>query len=750
MKSIFTLLSCMAVSFAAIAQADEGPNNKTDTTKSAYLNEIVISANKISEQRKMVSQQINLINQATIRSLNAQNTADLISNSGVVAMQKSQQGGGSPMLRGFEASRVLLVTDGVRMNNAIYRAGHLQNIITTDNAIFERAEILFGPSSTVYGSDALGGVIHFYTRNPELATTESARVGGNAFFRYGTVNEEKVSHVDLNIGGKKFATLTSFTFSDFGDLTMGQKTNPAYGEQFGVRPQYVERSEDNSTDVLVDSSDPYKQIFSGYRQYDLLQKFLFAPNERTKHLLNFQYSNSTDVPRYDRLTDPGGSGVGLRFAEWYYGPQKRLMGSYTFSLSRLGSIADEFSTTISYQDIEESRHDRRFNNDNRNDRIENIQVVGLTATFNKLIGKNHLRYGIDGQFNSLKSTAHSTNIVTKVESPLNTRYPDGDNTMSTLAAFATHTLQLSDDLILNDGLRLGGSWLHSTFVDQTFFPFPYDHITQNNFVGSGNIGLIYSPSSWRISILGSTGYRVPNIDDLAKVFESVAGTSTTTGTLVVPNPDLKPEKTLNGDLGITKFLGDKFRIEAVFFATQFYDAIATRPTTFNGQPVIDYGGFPANVVSSQNVGKAFLYGWSASLRGDITSALAVTASYNYTHGEVVNEDGPNAPLDHIAPAFGRIGVQYNTSKFKSEIFSNFSGWKYLSRYSSSGEDNLQYATPEGMPSWYTVNLRVGYDITKMLTVQAGLDNILDLQYRTFASGINSPGRNIFITVRVKI
>ena len=746
MKSIFTLFSFNVCSLFSIAQ---GVENNSDTTHTSFLDEIVVSANRIPEPRKGIAQQIKLMDSFVIRNLNAQNTADLISNSGVVAMQKSQQGGGSPILRGFEASRVLLVVDGVRMNNAIYRAGHLQNIITMDNNILERAEILFGPSSTVYGSDALGGVIHFYTRNPQLATNGSKIFGSNVFFRYGSVNEEKTGHVDINLAGKKFGSLTSFTFSDFGDLKMGEKTNPALGEQFGVRPQYAERANDNSSDVMVDNKDPFKQVSSGYKQYDLLQKFLFTQNERINHVLNFQYSNSTDVPRYDRLTDPGSAG-NLRFGDWYYGPQKRIMGAYTINITELGAFADAFSTTLSFQDVEESRHDRRFNNNNRNDRMEHIKVWGLTAAFSKTFGKNSLRYGIDGQFNSLKSTAHTTDITTGAESPQSTRYPDGNNTMNTFAGFATHTLLLSDKLTLNDGLRFGVSWLHSGFVDKTFFPFPYDNIDQNNLVGSGNLGLIYSPSSWRISLMGSTGYRVPNIDDMAKVFESVAGTATSPGTLVIPNPDLKPEKTINGDFGVTKFFGDKLRIEAIFFVTQFYDAIATQPTTINGQPSVIYGGFPANVVSSQNVEKALLYGYCVSLRGDLTTNLAVTASYNYTHGEVQNENASNTPLDHIAPAFGRFGVQYNANKFKSEVFSNFSGWKYLSGYSSSGEDNLQYATAEGMPSWYTINFRVAYDVTKMFTLQAGMDNLLDLQYRTFASGINSPGRNVFVTIRAKI
>ncbi|MBK8289724.1 MAG: TonB-dependent receptor [Flammeovirgaceae bacterium] len=121
------------------------------------------------------------------------------------------------------------------------------------------------------------------------------------------------------------------------------------------------------------------------------------------------------------------------------------------------------------------------------------------------------------------------------------------------AAYATHALPFNNKWTLNDGVRIGGSYLHSTFVDKSFFPFPYDDITQKNTYASGNLGIIYTPTSWKISIMASSGFRVPNIDDAAKVFESVQGSATTTGTLVVPNPDLNPEQTINGDLSITKF-----------------------------------------------------------------------------------------------------------------------------------------------------------------------------------------------------
>lgn len=747
MKYILTLLS--AVAFLTSAAQDIEPGKaKSDSIKSSYLNEVVVSANKIEETRRNVGQQINVINPLILRNFNAQTSADLLQNTGVVAMQRSQQGGGSPMLRGFEASRVLMMMDGVRMNNLIYRAGHLQNIITVDNNMLERAEVLFGPSSTVYGSDALGGVIHFYTRNPQLSTAGDFTAGGNAFLRYGTANQEKTGHFDLNLGGKRFASLTSFTYSDFGDLKMGATTNASLGEPFGLRPQYVERSADNTTDLLIQNSDPLKQVTSGYKQWDLLQKFMFKQSDRVSHLLNFQYSNSTNVPRYDRLTDPNGSG-GLSSAEWYYGPQKRVLTSYQLKVSNLGSLADAMTATLSYQSVEESRHNRNFGSKNKNSRIENVNVAGVTIDFQKKLGNHSLRYGLDGQFNTLKSTAFKTDITTGIQSPQNTRYPDGDNTMNMMALYFSNTFELSPVLALNYGARVGGSWLYATFVDKTFFPFPFSEVKQNNVVASSFAGLVYNPTSWKLSFTGSSGYRAPNIDDLAKVFDS------TPGTVVVPNPDLGPEQTLNGDLGITKFFGSAFRVEGNFFATQFTNAIVTLPSTFQGQSTIDYNGVPSAVMSNQNKGKAYIYGYNLALRADLSKNIIVTGSYNYTYGRVKNEYSTETPLDHIAPAFGRVGIQFNTAKFKSELFSNFSAWKRSEDYSSSGEDNANYApkygTPDfkGMPSWYTLNLRAAYDITSMFTLQAGIDNMLDLQYRTFASGINSPGRNLFVTIRAR-
>jgi len=254
----------------------------------------------IVEERSNVFGTVEKIDAKQIQRVNAPTTADLLGRSGSVLVQKSQQGGGSPILRGFEANRVLLVVDGVRMNNAIYRSGHLQNSITIDNSILEQAEVVYGPSSVRYGSDALGGVIYFKTRDPRLSEGDSMVVGANAWGRYSSANNETSGHLDLELGGNKFGSLTSVTRSSFGDLRMGNIRHPAYPD-FGKINHYAERI--NGLDSMLVNSDPNVHINSGYNQLDLLQKFLYKPSANASYTANFQYSNSSDIPRYDQLND---------------------------------------------------------------------------------------------------------------------------------------------------------------------------------------------------------------------------------------------------------------------------------------------------------------------------------------------------------------------------------------------------------------------------------------------------------------
>lgn len=714
-------------------------NAPTDSLEAVPLQETVISANRSGQSRTAVAQQLVVINRAQLTQMNAQTTADALQQSGAVFMQKSQQGGGSPVLRGFEASRVLLVVDGIRMNNAIYRAGHLQNVITIDNNVLDRMEMLFGPASTLYGSDALGGAVCFYTKNPTLAAKgQGFRTTGSALLRTGSVNNEKTGHLDFSLAGQYFGSLTSFTFSDFGDLRMGEKEGSA--PFFGLRPLYAQRI--NGKDSLVRNADPYVQVFSGYRQYDALQKFLWKQSNNVSHTLNFQYSTSSDIPRYDRLTDPGANGQGLNQAEWYYGPQDRLLAAYTLDVKDFGWFNGGLRTTLNYQNIEESRHNRGFNSSNLGSRIETVDILGATADMRRLWGSQTLQMGVDVQYNKVASKAFRTNVNTAATSAFSTRYPDGGSNMTTIAAYASHQWQ-RNGWIFNEGVRAGWIGLKAKFDDKTFFPFSFDEATQSVPTISGNIGAVRQFSSgWRLALNAASGFRAPNVDDLARVFESQAGNR-----LIVPNPDITPEKTFNLDVNIAKSITDKLRWETVVWGTLFQDAIVVAPFQLNGQDSVLFDGKKSRVYANQNARKARLVGFSTALEADILPELAAYGSVAYTKGRIIADEGANTPLDHIPPVYGRLGVRWHKKVANAEAFVLFNGKKPIGDYNTEGEDNQQYAPADGMPAWWTLNLRGTYRLG-LFSLQAGVENLLDVQYRNFASGINGPGRNLYAALRV--
>lgn len=733
--AILPLLICISfkVSFSQ--------SNDIDTMKSRSisLSEVVISVNRSEESKKQTAQQVNVLGQKEIENFQSPTTADLIAGSGSAFVQKSQLGGGSITLRGFEANRNVLMIDGVRMNNLIYRAGHLQNILTTDNNSLERVEILYGPSSTMYGSDALGGVIHLYTKKPVLSVNDqNDTIKINAFSRYGSSANEFTNHLDFNFGVKKFASLTSATYSTFDDLRGGENRNPFYHTSYGERLFYVERIA--GQDSMIRNNDKSLQVQSGYSQIDLMQKFLFQPGTRTTHSINVQYSNSTDVPRYDRLTEFAGGG--LKYAEWYYGPQTRLLTAYDLIYKNTDGKVQNIHLGLNFQDVTESRHSRRFRNDNLSHRNEHVNVYGINLDLQRIVKNHSIRFGLDGQFNTLKSTATNENISTGEIKSLDTRYPDGNNTMFNAALYISHTWNINDHLILVDGLRGGFSSLHSEISDSSFFHLPFNVADQNNPVLSGSVGIINNTSNdWKFSLLFSTGFRVPNMDDLSKVFES------SSGTLIVPNSDLKPEKTLNSELGISKLFANKTVLENSIYYTSFFDAIVTDKFTFNGADSVLYDGTMSQVFANQNKQKAFIYGFSSNLKSQLSDKVRLLFGLTYTYGRILT-DTLDYPLDHIPPIISRLALAYSSGKIFSEFSINFNGSKNIKDYYLNGEDNEQYATSEGMPAWLIFNLRASYKIHQWVFVNAGIENILDTQYRTFASGINSSGRNIYVSLKV--
>ena len=564
--------------------------------KPEQLEEVVMSVSKWEQQRKDVPQKIVSIDARSIAFTNPQTSADLLQNSGKVFVQKSQLGGGSPLIRGFATNRLLLSVDGVRMNNAIFRGGNVQNVISIDPYTIKNTEVIFGPGSVIYGSDAIGGVMNFFTQDPRFSYTDSLTFSGKAAYRFASANKENTIHADFNLGHQTWASYTSFTYNNFDDLTMGEHGPDSY-----LRNNFVTR--ENGQDILVTNSKPKKQISSGYNQVNFLQKFRYKPNKNWNYDLGLYYSETSDFSRYDRLIRPNSNGDGLRFAEWFYGPQKWFMGNLQVTQKGKNRFYDGLKITTAYQFFEESRNSRGFQDVTRNTTTEQVDALSLNLDFeNKKIGNLRLYYGAEYIFNKIGSVGQDLNIETNEVSGAVSRYPDG-STWQTIAGYINGEYQIKPNLTFLSGLRYSHVFIDAEF-DTTFFPFPFEEADVNSGALTGSLGISWFPKAdLQITLNGSTGFRAPNIDDIGKVFDSEPGS------LVVPNPDLVSEYAYNGELGVSKNFNDKVVIKGAAFYTYLVDALVRRDFEFNGQTQIEFNGELSNVQAIQNAAKAYVYGF---------------------------------------------------------------------------------------------------------------------------------------------
>ncbi|CAZ95507.1 TonB-dependent receptor plug domain-containing protein [Zobellia galactanivorans] len=706
--------------------------------KAEELDEVVMSVSKWEQQKKDIPNKIAVINARDIAFTNPQTSADLLQSSGKVFVQKSQLGGGSPMIRGFATNRLLLSVDGVRMNNAIFRGGNLQNVISIDPYTIQNTEVIFGPGSVIYGSDAIGGVMNFYTKKAEFSTSDSLSFSGGAKYRFASANSENTFHFDFNLGKRKWAFLTSASYNDFGDLKMG-----AHGPESYLRKNFVGSL--NGTDVLLPNENPKKQTPTGYSQLNLMQKIAYTPNNTWEHKLGLHYSETSDYARYDRLIRPNKAGDGLRSAEWFYGPQKWFMGNLQMSKRGKGIFYDGLKITTAYQHFEESRNDRDFGDLLRYTTEEKVDALSANVDFeNKKIGDLRLYYGGEYIFNKVGSTGEQVNIETKELVEGASRYPDGA-TWQTLAGYVNGEYRAKPNFTLLSGLRYSHVWINAVF-DKTFYPFPFDDAMLDNGALTGSIGFSWFPKAdLQITLNGSTGFRAPNLDDVGKIFDSEPGA------VVVPNPDLEPEYAYNVELGVQKNFNDRVVLKSAAFYTYLVDALVRRDYKFNGEDAIMYNGELSSVQAIQNAAKAYVYGLEFGAEVFFGDKLSAVANLTLTEGIEEEDDGTESPGRHVAPTFGDLHFIYKGQKLTADLFLNYNGEiSYGDLATSERSKTYIYAVDEEgnpfSPSWYTLNLRAQYAITNALKTSLGVENITDQRYRSYSSGIVAPGVSLVLGV----
>ena len=706
------------------------------------LDQVIISASKFGQSKRDIPQKIINISAEKIQLSSPQTSADLLESSGNVFIQKSQLGGGSPMIRGFSTNRLLITVDGVRMNNAIFRGGNLQNVISIDPFTIQSTEITLGAGSVVYGSDAIGGVMSFYTQKPQLSYSDSLYFKAKSLVRYASANNEKTGHVDLNFGLKNWAFLSSLTYSDFDDLRMG-----SHGPDDYLRHEYVEVI--NGQDALVQNNNPLIQTPTGYDQISVMQKARYEASDDLSFDLGLYYSTTSEYSRYDRLIEYGDGQ--MRSAEWDYGPQRWFMGNFQVTkLSSDSNIHDKIQATLAFQNFQESRFDRDFDSELRNIREEAVDAFSFNLDLEKQLSpKTELFYGFEYIYNTVHSKGSEENTTTQISAPAVSRYPDDSNWQS-IAAYSSVKYKPNPKFILQTGLRYNHIFGHADFIENNqYLNLPFDKTTIKAGALTATAGISWIPNEliqWKLN--ASSAFRAPNIDDIGKVFDSEPGS------VVVPNQDLRPEYAYGGELGFKLNFNNVFIVDAGTYYTFLDNALVRRDFNLNGETEIIYDGQLSNVQAIQNASKAWIYGFETGIQINFTEQFKLTSQYNIIGG-TEDDNGIEVPIRHVAPNFGNTHLVWQNEKLSLDAYSEYNSELSFNQLApSETAKTYLYALDRNgnpySPSWYTLNFRSQYKLTKAATITASLENITDQRYKTYSSGIASPGRNFILALKYSL
>lgn len=604
-----------------------------------------------------------------------------------VFVQQTNLGGGSAIVRGLTGEQVLLLMDGIRLNNATTRSGPTQYLNLVDPFLVDRIEVLRGPGSVMYGSDALGGVVNVVPRRREALTCEpcaevslrgnlsTATEGGTVGARY----EGSWRGVGF-VGGAQFHR--------FEDLHVG---------------------------------DGERQDHTGYDGLASDLRLELAPRPGQRLALGYQFHEDREVPRTDAIE----SGANLAFE---FDPQRRQLLYLDARGSTPGATLESWRFNVNAQRWDEGRFEVRSASPTRErrlyDRVDTVGAFGHVSL--RLHGDHRVTAGFELYHDEVYSRRRDTNTTTGVTTPANPRYPTG-STWTPLGLYVQDEWTPAPCWFVVAGLRYSRYDLHTGARPLANPPVEEDDASTDAWTGS--LGLsVEVARGWRVFGSVAQGFRAPNVDDTT-VFDRAA-----TG-IEVPNPDLDPERVVSYEAG---FKADSGRVRAGLsgWYARFADLIQRVPTG----DVID--ALP--VSTRRNVAEAEMLGGEAWLDVDLCDGWRGFGSVSYVRGTNLEND---QPLNKIPPLNGLVGARWTRcdGRLFLEPYLRWAGRQL--RLSPADQADFRVG-PDGTPGWVTANVRVGYDVDarRSFVVEAG--NLFDERYKHHGSGVEGPGRHLTLSFSV--
>ena len=568
----------------------------------------------------------------------------LVGTTGVF-VQRTNHGGGSPFVRGLTGNQVLLMVDGIRLSNSTFRFGPNQYLATVAPHSIERVEVVRGSGSTLYGSDAIGGVVNVLSRGPGFVgggTEASARV----LLRGMTDAMDRTVRVEAEAAGARFALHAGADARWFGDLVAG-------GDLGTLAP-------------------------SGYDERSADVKALVRPSSSTLLTLAYQHLHQSDVPRYDQVAQRG-------YLRYGFDPQDRRL-AYARSQTFLDHAwLRRLEATLSLQRSVEGRFRQRLGERLEVRERDEVETLGFVVE-----GRSEPRpawqaiSGVELYHDRVASSAASADLETGAVTPRRGLYPDGA-TATSLAAFTFHSLDVG-----RVGLTLGARF--NSFAIEAADPVvgPID-VRPKALVGNASVLFRAGPGQALVASVNS-GFRAPNVSDVGSLGPFDFGVE-------VPSPDLAPESSLTLELGHKARMGPVASTLALY-VTRLSDNIERVESSYLGSPTLDGD----RVYRKQNVGEARLKGVEAEVELELPRRAVLTAAVVYAHGQNLDAD---EPMRRIPPLHGKLALRVSPSRRAFAELEWL--WAATQDRLASGDLADHRIAPGGTPGWNVVNLRGSWD-----------------------------------------
>jgi len=555
--------------------------------------DITVTATRIEESVFHVPQSVSLIQSEEILEGNFRTTPESLQEAPGILVQETAYGHGSPFIRGLTGKHILILVDGIRFNNSTFRFGPNQYLNNIDPYIIERVEVMRGPASVLYGSDAIGGVINLITKRREDFSPEKD-VDGMFTGRYGSADESKIGRIEVNGILRNLGFVGGMTYKDIGDLRGGADT--------GIQ-EHTGYQENDGDIKLQYRLSPEGELIAGYRSV-----------------------HQSDVPRTDKFVYNDESFV--------YDPQIWNAFFAAYDNTHPGSLIQGLRVTISRNQEVEGLERRAFGSTTLRRYRDEVDSWGASLQANSLAGISHvLTYGAEYYNDNVDSSRRDINLSTGVSTPRSGNFPD-DSEYALAGVFIQDDIAATDRLTTIAGIRYSYARVEATL------PSPFGRLEDSYRDWTGSLGFVYAMSEHLHGTASiSQGFRAPNLDDTV-VLEKVTNEG-----IDVPSPDLNPENSLNYEIGI-KAEYPRYRGSLFYFYNDLHDLIERGPGTYNGQTFIDENSNgieePGEAVRQKfNVGRAYIQGAEAEGEYPFAGAWVLRANLSWIYGQGTSEPDPS-------------------------------------------------------------------------------------------------------------